>query len=377
MTVTENLLKAGNARPWDHADPCSAALLRSPQQISSLSQKAGSLLSGQTGTLNPDLFLASVDENAWAPLVVIIARGSSLVGVVYAKERRFAGIPSGIVYADATLGAMMVALPGEQQNVLMAALRALINHPGIRGLRVVVPATGFERETIQRMVELRSLDVQFANVNNHSFLVLPQSYEEFLGGLGSKTRRNFRYYRRQFEKLENMYIQQVPPQDFPAIATELEKKCVPMAGRKGIDRDLRMLSIITNPIMVGLRDKSGEWLSVLGGWYEFDRAVVFLQLNNDRDYPHSALCTVMRGYLIEELIARKVSTLLFWGGAVGTLRPYCRCVPAVCAHLDSRTMMWRTVRGLIAWSVDFLPEHLRRSASWAASKVSHEHRETV
>lgn len=284
----------------------SAEILCSPEQIRRLSQEAGHLLSEEEDTRNPWFFLASVDGNTWAPIVVVVTRAKSTVGIVYAKERKLAGIPIGLIYADATLDAMVVASPADREPVLRAALHGLIDHVGTRGLRVVVPATGFEREALHRFLEVRSLDVHYASVKNHCVLDLPPSYDAFLERLGRKTRRNFRYYRRRFEGLGNAYSEEVPLAEFRRVAFDLLKKSVVGAERNGIERALRMLAAIRHPIMVGLRHKNGEWLSILGGWYEFDRAVVIFQLNNDRDYADSSLCTVLRGYLIERLIARNI-----------------------------------------------------------------------
>jgi hypothetical protein len=371
------VLQAEKAYAKDEGSQYSAEILRSPEQFRRLSREAGDLLREQEDTRKPCFFLASVDGNTWAPLVVVVTRAKSTVGIVYAKERKFAGIPIGLIYADATLDAMVVASPADREPVLRAALDGLIDETGARGLRVVVPAAGFERDAIHSFLRLRSLDVHFAGVKNHCALDLPPSYDALLEKFGRRTRRNFRYYRRRFEDLGNTYVDQVPLAEFRRVAFDLLKKSVVGADRNEIERALRMLAAVRHPIMVGLRHKNGEWLSILGGWYEVDRAVVFSQLNNDRDYPHSALSTVLRGYLIEGLIARNIPSLFFWGGVLGPLLPYCWFLPAVCAHLDIPTFTWRTLRGLIGWMSGFLPARLGVSASWVAPRVSHEHGEMV
>jgi hypothetical protein len=368
-------LQAEQRRTPVEAALYSAEVLCSPEQIRSLSHEAGHLLREQEDTRHPCFFLASVDENAWAPIVVVVARAKSTVGIVYAKERKFAGIPSGLIYADATLGTMVVAAPADREPVLRAALERWIDRAGTRGLRVVVPATGFERDAIYRFLELRPLDVHYTSVKNHCNLDLPPAYDTFIENLGRTTRRNFRYYRRQSEHLGNTYFAEVPLAEFRRAAFDLFQKSVLGAERHAIDRALGMLAAVSRPILVGLRHKHGEWLSIMGGWYEFDRAVVCFQLNNDYDYARSSVCTVLRGYLIEDLIARNVPSLLFWGGIVGPHLRYCRYLPAVCAHLDVPTFTWRTLRGLIGWSSGFLPQRFRLSANFVAPRVSHEHDE--
>lgn len=366
-------LKPSKDRARSEAALYSTQLLRSPEQIRSLSQEAGRLFSGDADALTPEFFIASTDESAWAPRVVRVTRENSIVGIVYAKERKFAGIPIGIIYADATLHSMLAALPADRDAVLQAALGALMDNPGTRGLRVVVPETGYERDAILNVLAGRRMDVCYAKVENHSALELSPSYDAFLEKLGSTTRRNFRYYRRRFENEGHTYVEDIPLLEFRNVASALDTKCAPMSGRKGIERDLKILSTVSHPMFVGLRHKNGDWLSILGGWYETDRAVVFLQLNNDREYRQNSLSIVLRGYLIEGLMGRQVPRVLFWGGAMGTLQPYCQYLSAVCAHLNSPTFSWRVLRGLIGWSIDYLPEHLQRPARWVASKVSNEH----
>jgi hypothetical protein len=377
MALTQRNIQVGNSLAGVALADYSVEILRSPEEIRKLSRDVFSLVEDPAGTRNPCFFLASIDESAWSPIVVTVSRGESIVGIVYAKERKLAGIPIGLIYADATLDAMLVASLVERESVLSLALQSFIDLSSTRGLRVVVPAAGFERDAIGEFLRDRTLDVHYARVKNHNSISLPDNYEVFLESLGSRTRRNFRYYRRRFESEGHTYVEQLPLLEFTRIASELESKCVPMAGRKGIDRDLRMLSMIRDPILVGLRSKSGEWLSVLGGWHESGRTVVFLQLNNDREYPQSALYTVLRGYFIQGLISRKVPNLLFWGGSVGSLRSYCQHVPAVCAHLNRPTVAWRTIRNLIGWSVAYLPVHLRMSARWVASVENYEPSEPV
>ena len=54
------------------------------------------------------------------------------------------------------------------------------------------------------------------------------------------------------------------------------------------------MSQVQRPMLTGLRGPDGEWLSILGGWYEGDQAVVFLQMNNDQGYPQDSLCARSR-----------------------------------------------------------------------------------
>jgi len=359
------------------ADAYSTEIVRSAEQFLRLSQEAGHLLTGRSSSCDPRFFFASVQRNIWEPLAVVVFCGESMVGVVYAKERKVAGFRLGLVYADATLDAMVVAEPADREWVFEAALQRLIERRGSRGLRLLIPAAGFELEVIHRLLEARQLDVHYAAVEHHCVLELGPGYDAFLEKLSKRTRRNFRYYRRRFEALGHTYVAAVPPAEFERVAFLLLEKDVVGADRDGIRRALGMLAAVKDPIYAGLRHQNGDWLSILGGWQEGDCGVVFLQMNNDRDYPQSALCITLRGYLIEAMIAARIPKMLFWDGVGPPLRRYCEVLPATGVHLDIPTPGWRFLRRLIGWTTHFLPGRLGVIASWVAPPVPRRNSEIV
>lgn len=332
----------------------SAEILCSYADFHRFSQDAGYLFAGKPSTSDPRFFCASVDEALWIPLILVVSLGGSTVGLVYAKERKLARIPTGLIYADATLEAMVVADPVHRKAVLDTALHQLLNRRRTLGLRVVVSPEGFEHRVIKDVLDSERVDIHQTAVENHCVLDLGSDYEEFLSKLGKKTRRNFRYYRRRFEEF-GVYVDQVAPAEFERVAYKLLEKSVVGAAGNGVERALKILAAVKNPLMAGLRHQNGELVSIVGGWYESDRAVMFFQMNDDRDFASSALSTVLRGYLIEDLIARNIPHLLFWAGIGSPLLRHCWFVPAACIHLDVPTFGWRTVRRLASWASNFLP----------------------
>jgi len=346
-----------------------AEIVYSHEQFLQLSQNAQGLLAEHSSTRDPRFYFASVLRNVWSPLAVVVSCAGSVVGIVYAKERKVAGFGLGLIYGDATLDAMVVAEAAHREPVLETALHRLIEHRGSRGLRFLIPSAGYEREVIQKVVDARRLDVHYADVVHHCVLDLGANYEAFLEKMGKKTRRNFRYYRRRFEALGHKYVEQVPWAEFERTAFRLLEKDIVGGDRDGVNRALGMLAAVKEPILVGLRHQNGEWLSILGGWRERGYGVVFFQMNNDRDYAQSALSVVLRGYLIEALIAAKIPELLFWDGVGQPLRRYCRIPSATGVHLDVPTFGWRSVRRLVGWTTNFLPPRLRVVAGWIAPQV--------
>jgi hypothetical protein len=159
-----------------------------------------------------------VQRDIWTPLAVVLSRCGVTVGIVYAKERKVAGFGLGLIYADATLDGMVVAAPEDRKLVFEAALRRLIDERGSRGLRLVIPSAGPERDAIQAILDSRPLDVHYSPVENHSVLELGPSYEGFLEKLSKRTRRNFRYYPRRLEASGHTYLDDISPAEFERAA---------------------------------------------------------------------------------------------------------------------------------------------------------------
>ncbi len=200
-----------------------------------------------------------------------------------------------------------------------------------------------------------SFDVCQTPVDYHSVLRLPSSYEAFLENLGHRTRRNFRYYRQRSEAAQHCYADEVPLPEFQKIAFSLLKQGVVGANFDGIKRALSIFAAVDHPLLVGLRRQNGEWLSILGGWYESDRAVVFLQMNSDRKYGQFSLSLVMRAHLIEALIGKGVQNLVFWAGVGDPLSRYVKPVPAVAVYVDARNFAWRMLRQFVNSRRNWLP----------------------
>jgi len=79
---------------------------------------------------NPRLYLASAEKDSWIPRVIEITRSGTTVGIGYAKERRFAGMATGFIYADATPYAMVVSEPEQRELVCERAIRQPVNRHG-------------------------------------------------------------------------------------------------------------------------------------------------------------------------------------------------------------------------------------------------------
>ena len=104
----------------------STTVICSREEILSLEQSALDLFRGRSSTLTPSFFLASLAGMAWTPRVVVVRDSVGIVGVVYAKERRIGGFRTGLVYADAILGGMVVSERGSEELVFRRGVSTLL-----------------------------------------------------------------------------------------------------------------------------------------------------------------------------------------------------------------------------------------------------------
>ena len=355
------------------ASEYSGVLLSAATKIRDLKEVAGQLAQQDEPMLDPAFFLGSVSKG-WAPRAVVVYTGPDVAGILYAKERVISGISTGVVYADGSLGGMLLVREQHRQDVFRVALETLLSSPGIRGVRLRVLRDGGDLDAIGQLVVSRSLDVQYSLIEHddsplwkyHAHLSLTDNYERFLSRLGSTTRHNFRYYRRRFEASGHRFIDRLSLDELRSAALELasKSKFVTSWRQLEIENGLNMVAAASRPLAIGLKHRNGEWLSVIGGWYRPRGGLLCFQCNNDCDFGSDSLSIVLRAYLIESLIGQSLEELVIWADTRGPLSRYVSYVPAVGVRLDLPTCSWRVARLLISTARPFLPRRLAAVAQW-------------
>jgi hypothetical protein len=326
-----------------------STVLTSASDIAGLAADVDRLLPQRDVALTPRFVLASLDDN-WTPRVAVVSRNGRVAGIAYGKERKIAGFSSGLIYADGRLGHLVVADPLDCEAVLLAAIRSWFALPRIRGVRLALSSASAEAGAVERVGAALPLDLTRATPaphELHSRLPLASGYERFLASLGHQTRRNFRYYRRKFESAGHHYVEAVPPGDLEGILARLRTKSrIPFSIAK-LKAAARTVLATSDPWVAGLRQSSGEYLSVAAGWHDRGHATMLLQQNNDLEFSDASLSVVLRGYLIETLIRQRTSELIFWSGSAPPLSRYALPLQAISLHFDARTLGWRLVRSMI------------------------------
>jgi hypothetical protein len=291
-------------------------------------------LLNQTGqaadvTLAPEYFL-EMNLLRSAPIVVLIRQGEQIAAVLYGKERRVMGIiKTGVVecgdyYGD---GAVIAQENFKATAVALGALKLLELsriHAVRTSLKIMDQA---EADSMTGQVGVKSMMLSQAVQNT---LVLEDTFERFLNRLGSHTRRNLRVYRRRVEQEGWRFIARLGPAEAAAAFRALQRR----EGRRthsahNVKCCQAALKKVPGSCYAGVCTATGEWVSLAGGWLRNDRYFMLLQLNDAR-YLRDSVSTVMRSFLIEDLIGSGVKTINFIGGSSELLRRF--CIPEPCAH---------------------------------------------
>lgn len=338
-----------------HSGDWSATVTSVPGSIIKLATFVRSVAPDQA-MLAPAFFLASILPE-WRPCVVVVSQGQRIAGLLYCRERLVAGIGTRVIVGDDSLGIMVVASSEDAESVIDCAVKTLIKR--MTTLRLMVDPG--------KLPLLRGLEamayVRFSRAERHAHLALPSSYDTFLSTVGPHTRRNLRYYRRKSELAGNEFSPLVTYPDFCAAARRLFPKSEFAGRRTNFERCLAMIEAMPSRIMVGLRDRNGDFISVAGGWHDGHRAVVIMQFN-DRAFPRASLSVVLRSYLIEDLIRRESRELIFWAGSSAPISSYSGSPELWIAHIDPRKMMWRIYRQAIAIASKLAPRASQESFKW-------------
>jgi hypothetical protein len=322
-----------------------------------------------------EFFLASISKG-WVPRIAAVYKAGEVVAVLYGKERVISGVSTGVVYVDTSLDDVFPG-PAHSRHTFSLAIQALLSAPGIRGLRLRLVPGSRELDAVGQLRSgLKTFDCQYSRIQphqshiwkDHAHLLLPGSYEQFLAQLGSTTRHNFRYYRRRFEASGHSFVSRLSIHDLRsgALALGAKSKLTDRLSRNEIDHSLNLVAASPLPWAVGLKHRSGTWMSVAGGWYRAGKAVLLFQFNNEYDFVHESIGLVLRAYLIEAFIRQERKELVIFAGTGPPLVRYATFPRTIGVHLDARTWSWRTLRSLFSTFEPWLPERLANTVRWVA-----------
>lgn len=340
----------------------SATILTKPADILGLSGFVNGL-AAEPGMLAPRFFLASLLSEPFRPCVIVVSEDTRVAGLVYCKERQIMGVPTGIVVADDTLGAMVAARPEETDSVMQSALRALLKRKSALRWRV-------NSERVPMLVQesaAAGVDVHFRPGEHHAYLRLPATYGDFLAGLHRSTRHNLNRYRHRSEAAGNTFCSELDPGAFRAAAEGLLPNSAYPVTSGALQRSLTMIEQMPSRHLVGLRQSTGAWISLAGLWCTGDRALMAIQLN-DRRLARESVSLVLRSCLIEHLIQRGIRALVFLDGVSEPLSSYTDTRKEFVAYIDSRSPRWVLVRRGCIVLARLAPKTFANWAKWGKSE---------
>jgi hypothetical protein len=214
----------------------------------------------------------------------------------------------------------MLALP--QQRLKTAAIfsRVLLDR-GARAIMLSFRSSGCEEEANEDRSQLFEF-LPAAKVTGQwtwrersipGYLPLAPTYNETLMQLGHKTRHNLRYYRGRAERELGcrgiVDCSNISMQEYLA----LNRESMFAVPDKVAAWRLDVMKNLNDPVMVGMRDRDGKLLAMMGGRRFMDRMEILWQMNLC-GMRHHSLSTVMRSYCMEAEVARGTKRLYIEGG---------------------------------------------------------------
>ena len=150
------------------------------------------------------------------------------------------------------------------------------------------------------------------------YLPLEKTFDATLARIGQRTRSNMRYHRRRAEKELGCtfvpFVEMRKP-DFLAF----NRECMfavpdPVAAWR-----YDSLQELAQPLLMGMRDRDGRWLSLVGGRRFRAGSELLWQMNRD-GMPVYSLSLVMRSYFMEHEIAAGSQRFYIEGGTSHPIR---------------------------------------------------------
>jgi hypothetical protein len=150
------------------------------------------------------------------------------------------------------------------------------------------------------------------------YLPLETTFDATLAKIGTRTRRNMRYYRKRAEaELGCVFLPevQITKREF----LDFNRECMYAVPPKVASWRYYSLKDLEKPLFMGIKDSAGRWLSLLGGRRHHDCTEILWQMNRSGLSAYS-LSIVMRSYFMEHEIAHGMRKLYMEGGTAHPMR---------------------------------------------------------
>ena len=150
------------------------------------------------------------------------------------------------------------------------------------------------------------------------YLLLESTFDATLAKIGQRTRSNLRYYRRRAEKqLGCTFLPAVTMDEAEYLA--FNRDCMYAVPAKVATWRYKALSELSTPLFMGVKDKDGRWLCLVGGRRNGTKTEILWQMNRNGLSVYS-LSIVMRSYFLEHEISQGMVRLDIEGGTAHPMR---------------------------------------------------------
>ncbi len=366
MTTCSN--RAGRQGPLPYgvstAQPLQLVHLHSPADVRQLAPLVHELLTrlGQFRdiTLDPEYFLLSLPPH-WSAEVLAFFDGTTLQAVLYGRRRKVGGWGTGFLNGgDAVGGGCLAGDPA----VLPTVVRQAADYYFKKRVHALRWSFAFSAETVGTPEAFTPKGVCCRVVNVPpcgEWLPLAPNYPAFLRRLSKLMRRNFVYYRRRAEAAGFRFDAQVPFEEYAHRIRHLGASLGFPVSEWQLQSAARLMTHFGGGWCAGLRGPDGSLETALCG---FGRDHVFNLLGQftNRAEARRSLGLVLRGHLIESLIARGDTDLRYLHGLSFLEHRYCTPHPLLRLDLDRPRPLATPLKWVCARVVQALPPRNRR---WA------------
>jgi hypothetical protein len=243
-----------------------------------------------------------------------------LLGALLIFEQDILGIGVGAYATNDRSGrSTLIALRSNRSRVVALASRALLE----RGAHLVMMSFRATDEA----GSCASIPTPLLEVAEHGkvvgrwaqrkrtipgYLPLSTTFDATLAKIGQRTRSNLRYYRRRAEAdMGCVFLPQIEATRKEVL--RFNRQCMYAVPASVAGWRYDSLKDLKEPVFMGIKDREGRWLSVLGGRRYGDRSEILWQMNRS-GHATSSLGTVMRSYYIEHEIAHGSRRMYIEGG---------------------------------------------------------------
>ena len=286
---------------------------------------------GQPGAMDDiAYFLSKPGALPRIPNLLLVARTAELdlkspkiddlVGAMLIFEQNISGIGVGAYATNDRSGrSTLIAAAQDRSRVVALASRALLE----RGAHLILMSfragngAGFDATSRPPLLEVAEQGMEVARWAQRKrtipgYLPLSTTFDATLAKIGQRTRSNLRYYRRRAEAdLGCVFLPQITATREEVL--RFNRQCMYAVPASVAGWRYDSLQDLKEPVFMGIKDREGRWLSLLGGRRYGDRSEILWQMNRS-GHATSSLGTVMRSYCIKHEIAHGSRRLYIEGG---------------------------------------------------------------